>query len=148
MIHVTYYEGAAALPRPSGQAGGFENAEGSGEIRCFSLLDGVTAMLMRLEMESYTELRRQTGLLELNFCVNGRFETRFSLRNHVLLKPGDMAISCCDGLHGAQSESHFPWAITRASVWRWSRPPPPAGSGRMRRRFSWIFRPAAESSGE
>lgn len=94
MIHVTYYEGAAALPRPSGQAGGFENAEGSGEIRCFSLLDGVTAMLMRLEMESYTELRRQTGLLELNFCVNGRFETRFSLRDHVLLKPGDMAISC------------------------------------------------------
>ena len=108
MIHVTYYEGAAALPRPSGQAGGFENAEGSGEIRCFSLLDGVTAMLMRLEMESYTELRRQTGLLELNFCVNGRFETRFSLRDHVLLKPGDMAISCCDGLHGARSESHFP----------------------------------------
>lgn len=91
MIHVTYYEGAAALPRPSGQAGGFENAEGSGEIRCFSLLDGVTAMLMRLEMESYTELRRQTGLLELNFCVNGRFETRFSLRDHVLLKSGAMA---------------------------------------------------------
>lgn len=134
MIHVTYYEGAAALPRPSGQAGGFENAEGSGEIRCFSLLDGVTAMLMRLEMESYTELRRQTGLLELNFCVNGRFETRFSLRNHVLLKPGDMAISCCDGLHGAQSESHFPLGyyegicleVEPAAAARWIRQNAPA----------------------
>lgn len=134
MIHVTYYEGAAALPRPSGQAGGFENAEGSGEIRCFSLLDGVTAMLMRLEMESYTELRRQTGLLELNFCVNGRFETRFSLRDHVLLKPGDMAISCCDGLHGAQSESHFPLGyyegicleVEPAAAARWIRQNAPA----------------------
>ena len=59
-------------------------------------------------MESYTELRTQKGLLELNFCANGRFETRFSLRDHVLLKPGDMAISCYDGVHGSRSESHFP----------------------------------------
>ena len=30
------------------------------------------------------------------------------MRSHVLLKPGDMAISCYDGLHGTKSESHFP----------------------------------------
>ena len=54
------------------------------------------------------ELRTQKGLLELNFCANGRFETRFSLRDHVLLKPGDMAISCYDGVHGSRSESNFP----------------------------------------
>lgn len=28
--------------------------------------------------------------------------------DHVLLKPGDMAISCYDGVHGSRSESHFP----------------------------------------
>ena len=72
------------------------------------LLDGVSAMRMRLEMGSYTEIRTQIGMLEINFCANGRFETRFSLRDHVLLKPGDMAISCYDGVHGTMSESHFP----------------------------------------
>lgn len=56
----------------------------------------------------YTEIRTQVGVLEVNFCINGRFETSFSMRSHVLLKPGDMAISCYDGLHGTKSESHFP----------------------------------------
>ena len=93
MIDIIYHDGASAAPDQAGQSGGFAQADGNGEIHCYSWLDGVSAMLMRLEMESYTELRTQKGLLELNFCANGRFETRFSLRDHVLLKPGDMAIS-------------------------------------------------------
>ena len=108
MIEIIYHDGVAAAPCPPGQTGGFEGADGNEEIHCFRLLDGVSAMLMRLEMESYTEKRTQTGVLELNFCVNGRFESQFSLRDHILLKPGDMAISCYDGLHGSQSESCFP----------------------------------------
>lgn len=108
MIDIIYHDGASAAPDQAGQSGGFAQADGNGEIHCYSWLDGVSAMLMRLEMESYTEFRTQKGLLELNFCANGRFETRFSLRDHVLLKPGDMAISCYDGVHGSRSESHFP----------------------------------------
>ena len=101
MIDIIYHDGASAAPDQAAQSGGFAQADGNGEIHCYSWLDGVSAMLMRLEMESYTELRTQKGLLELNFCANGRFETRFSLRDHVLLKPGDMAISCYDGVHGS-----------------------------------------------
>ena len=108
MIDIIDHDGASAAPDQAGQSGGFAQADGNGEIHCYSWLDGVSAMLMRLEMKSYTELRTQKGLLELNFCANGRFETRFSLRDHVLLKPGDMAISCYDGVHGSRSESHFP----------------------------------------
>ena len=108
MIDIIYHDGASAAPDQAAQSGGLAQADGNGEIHCYSWLDGVSAMLMRLEMESYTELRTQKGLLELNFCANGRFETRFSLRDHVLLKPGDMAISCYDGVHGSRSESHFP----------------------------------------
>ena len=108
MIDIIYHDGASAAPDQAAQSGGFAQADGNGEIHCYSWLDGVSAMLVRLEMESYTELRTQKGLLELNFCANGRFETRFSLRDHVLLKPGDMAISCYDGVHGSRSESHFP----------------------------------------
>ena len=102
MIEIVYHGEAAAAFGPDGQAGGFENADGNGEIHLYPLLDGVSAMCLRLEMGSYTEIRTQIGMLEINFCANGRFETRFSLRDHVLLKPGDMSMvvkllffSCC-----------------------------------------------------
>ena len=105
MIQITYHNGNENAAR---QAEGLENADGNGEVHCYQLFEGAHAMLMRLEMESYTEIRTQTGMLEINFCVGGRFETRFSMRDHVLLKPGDMAISSYDGRHGAQSVSFFP----------------------------------------
>lgn len=108
MIEIFYHDGVKVAACPPGQAGGFENAAGNGEIHCYQLMEGVSAMRMRLEMEAYTEIRSQPGLLEINFCVGGRFETSFSLREQLLLKPGDMAISCYDGLHGSQSESRFP----------------------------------------
>ncbi len=108
MIEIFYHDGVKAAACPPGQAGGFENAAGNGEIHCYQLMEGVSAMRMRLEMEAYTETRSQPGLLEINFCVAGRFETSFSLREQLLLKPGDMAISCYDGLHGSRSESCFP----------------------------------------
>ncbi len=108
MIEVIYHDGDAIVPCASGQASGFENAAGSGQVHCYSLFDGVSAMLMRLEMQSYMETRSRSEMLEINFCANGRFETVFSTREHVLLKPGDMAVSCCDGVHGVQSESRFP----------------------------------------
>ena len=103
MIDIRYYDGFGKASCLTGPMEGFENAIGDGEIDCYRLFDGVNLMLLRLEMESYTEVRTQAGVLEINFCVNGRFETGFSLRDHVLLKPGDMAISCFDGLHGTRS---------------------------------------------
>ena len=108
IVHITYHDETNIGSCPIGQTGGFENADGNGEIHCFRIFDGVSVMLMQLEMGSYTEIRTQVGVLEVNFCINGRFETSFSMGSHVLLKPGDMAISCYDGLHGTKSESHFP----------------------------------------
>ena len=108
MIRIYGYDGIYSAIDLPGQTCGLEAADGNGEIHCYRLLDGVTAMRMRLEMNAYTEVRTRTDALEINFCVGGRFETRFSLRDHVLLKPGDMAVSCYDGFHGSQSESWFP----------------------------------------
>ena len=108
MIQMICHDATGSADCLTEPLGGLENASGNGEIHNYPLLDGVNLLLMRLEMESYTEMRSQPGMLEINFCVNGRFETRFSLRDHVLLKPGDMAISCYDGLHGTHSESRFP----------------------------------------
>lgn len=108
MIKVIDHSGKAGTAHLCGQTGGLENAVGDGEIHCYPLFDGVHVMVMRLELERYTEVRTQVGILEINFCVSGRFETGFSLRDQVLLKPGDMAISCYDGIHGTRSESSFP----------------------------------------
>lgn len=108
MIDIIYHNRETLVTCPPGQVSGFENAAGNGEVHCYRIFDGVSIMLMRLEVKSYTEVRTQAGVLEINFCANGRFETGFSLRDHVLLKPGDMAVSCYDGLHGTKSESYFP----------------------------------------
>ena len=108
MIDIIFHDETGIAPCLPGQMGGFENTDGDGEIHYYRLFDGVGIMLLRLEMESYTEIRTQVGVLEINFCINGRFETSFSMRDRVLLKPGDMAISCYDGFHGSRSESRFP----------------------------------------
>ena len=42
MIEIQYHDEAADVSCPSGQAGGFENADGNGEIHFYPLLDGVT----------------------------------------------------------------------------------------------------------
>lgn len=108
MIDIIFHDETGMGSAFPAQADGFEKADGSGEIHYYRLFDGVGILLLRLEMETYTEIRTQVGVLEVNFCINGRFETSFSMRSHVLLKPGNMAISCYDGLHGTKSESHFP----------------------------------------
>ena len=108
MIEIILHDETGIVPCCPREIGGFENAYGCGEIHDYRLFDGVGILLLRLEMEAYTERRTQVGALEINFCINGRFETSFSMRDSVLLKPGDMAISCYDGVHGTQSESRFP----------------------------------------
>ena len=108
MIDMIFHDETGVAPCLTGQMGGFENTDGGGEIHYYRLFDGVDIMLLRLEMEAYTEIRTQAGVLEINFCINGRFETSFSMRDRVLLKPGDMAVSCYDGFHGSRSESCFP----------------------------------------
>ena len=93
---------------PSGALDCFDLTAGDGCITCYPLLDGVDVMIMRFEMLSFTEKRTKCDEFEINFCTNGRFETAFSPREHVLLTPGDMAVSCFDGIHGMHSESRFP----------------------------------------
>lgn len=93
MIDIIFHDETGIAPCLPGQMGGFENTDGDGEIHYYRLFDGVGIMLLRLEMESYTEIRTQAGVLEINFCINGRFETSFSMRDRVLLKPGIASVA-------------------------------------------------------
>ena len=83
-------------------------ADGQGTMRVYPLFDGVTVMLTQLETHGFPEDRPQRDRLEINFCVNGRFESHFSSRDLAVLKPGDMAVSTFDGVHGLHSHSDFP----------------------------------------
>ena len=82
--------------------------DGGGRMDCYSLFDGVTAMLIRLETHGFEERRSPRDGLEINFCVSGRFESSFSPRDQAALTPGDMSVNRFDGVHGALSESRFP----------------------------------------
>lgn len=118
IVHITYHDETNIGSCPISQTGGFENADGNGEIHCFRIFDGVSVMLMQLEMGSYTEIRTQVGVLEVNFCINGRFETSFSMRSHVLLKPGTWLSAATTVFTAAVRNPAFRWATTRGSVWR------------------------------
>ena len=83
-------------------------ADGGGRIDCYSLFDGVTLMRVHLETHGFRETRAAKDGIEINFCAAGRFESRFSARDHVTLTPGDMALSTFDGIHGTESESQMP----------------------------------------
>ena len=108
MINIIYHDETGIVSASHKQIAGLEHANGVGEIHYYRLFDGGGILLLRLEMQAYTERRTQVGVLEINFCINGRFETGFSMCDSVLLKPGDMAISCYDGFRGSSSESRFP----------------------------------------
>ena len=83
-------------------------AENNGSVTCCELLPGVQLAVLHLQIGSFTEMRAKQNALEINFCANGRFESRFSDHDCVILTPGDMSISTFDGIHGTQSESMFP----------------------------------------
>lgn len=82
--------------------------DGGGSIARYPLFDGVNALLVRLQTHGFEKLRDQRDQLEINFCISGRFESVFSLREQAVLTPGGLSVSCFDGLHGAQSTSLFP----------------------------------------
>lgn len=140
MIDIIFHDKTGVTPYNPGQTGGFENAAGSGEIHYYRLFDGVGIMLLRLEMETYTEIRTQIGMIEINFCINGRFETSFSMRDSVLLKPGDMpSAATTDGMEHVQSHGSR-WAVTKGCVWKLIQQPLRTGLRRTHRAFRWILR--------
>lgn len=106
MIEVTY--NGKTAQNACGTLLGMNCASGQGRMACYDLLDGITGIAIRLEMSDFCERRKDSESIEINFCVNGRFETSFSRREHVLLKPGDMAVSRYDGVRGAETVSYLP----------------------------------------
>ena len=50
-------------------------------MTCYELFDGVQLAVLHLETQSFTEKRTKQDALEINFCANGRFESRFSERD-------------------------------------------------------------------
>ena len=53
VIRIYGYDGIYSAIDLPGQTCGLEAADGNGVIHCYRLLDGVTAMRMRLEIEAY-----------------------------------------------------------------------------------------------
>ena len=89
MIDIIFHDKTGVTPYNPGQTGGFENAAGSGEIHYYRLFDGVGIMLLRLEMETYTEIRTQIGMIEINFLHQWPFlKPAFPCVIAFLLKPG------------------------------------------------------------
>ena len=59
IVHITYHDETNIGSCPIGQTGGFENADGNGEIHCFRIFDGVSDILMGMLLE---KTRTKMGL--------------------------------------------------------------------------------------
>lgn len=106
MIEISYN----GKPKSSicGNLLGMDCTAGKGYMACYDIFDGIIGIAMSFEMSDFIERRSNAATIEINFCVNGRFETNFSKREHVLLKPGDMAVSRYNDIQARETVSYFP----------------------------------------
>ena len=82
--------------------------DGFGTMVCHEVFPGLELFYNHFQAYHCTEGRKQCNMLELNFCVGGRFECLFTAKDCGTLGPGDMAASLFDGKHGTSSTSEFP----------------------------------------
>lgn len=82
--------------------------DGMGRMTCYTVFPGVELNLNCFQAYHCQENREYNPLLQLNFCVSGRFECAFSQRDYGILGPGDMSANLFEGKHGSVSVSEFP----------------------------------------
>lgn len=90
------------------QTGNAEAENDKVNMPVFELFPGVQVIKVSVRMQGFVEERRKSNRLEVNFCVDGRFECEFTKRDIAILKPGDMSVSMFDGKNGVKSYSCFP----------------------------------------
>lgn len=74
----------------------------------FSVCPGVNLKRFCFQSDGMTEQRAASNILEINFCVCGRFETSFAPLEQVTLNPGDMAVSMYCEANPTETWSSFP----------------------------------------
>lgn len=78
------------------------------KVAVYDVFPGMYVVKVDYHMPGFVEERKKSNKLEINFCVNGRFECEFTERDVGILKPGDMAVSMFDGENGTKSYTQFP----------------------------------------
>lgn len=74
----------------------------------YDVFPGLQIMKLHYRMPGFVERREKCNKLEINFCINGRFECEFTDRDVGILKAGDMAVSMFDGENGRETYTEFP----------------------------------------
>lgn len=82
--------------------------DGTGTMLCYEVFPGLELFFNRFEAYHCKGSREQNNMLELNFCVSGRFECSFTEKDCGILGPGDMSVNLFDGKHGTSTIAEFP----------------------------------------
>lgn len=71
----------------------FSNNTGSGEMRCYKLLDGIELSYNNLNMEtSYQKIETKSGILQIDHCLEGCYELRLKNNERAFIGKGDLSI--------------------------------------------------------
>lgn len=83
-----------------------KNETGTGKVSIYHVFSGVRVAYNDMYMEyCKTEQNTSDDFIEINHCMEGRYECRLGKENCYYMSPGDLAISC---MKGTQTESCFP----------------------------------------
>lgn len=71
----------------------FGNETGTGEMRCYDLLDGIQLTYNNLNMEtSYQKIMPKPGILQIDHCLEGCYEFKFDNNERAFIGKGDLSV--------------------------------------------------------
>ncbi|MCM1194228.1 MAG: AraC family transcriptional regulator [Acetatifactor muris] len=82
--------------------------DGMGTMSGYEVFPGIEIFRCHFHAHSCNERRAASDLLQLNFCVSGRFECHFTKQECSVLGPGDFSASLFDGKNAVASTTKFP----------------------------------------
>lgn len=71
----------------------FCNETGTGEMRCYDLIDGIQLSYNQLNMEtSYQDITPRPGILQIDHCLEGCYEFKFKDNERAFIGKGDLSV--------------------------------------------------------
>ena len=71
----------------------FHNETGTGEMRCYNLLEGIQLTYNNLNMESsHQKIEFKKGFLQINHCLEGCYEFKLENNERAFIGKGDLSV--------------------------------------------------------
>lgn len=82
--------------------------DGTGTMTCYEVFPGLDLYINHFRAYHCREYTKPPQMIQLDYCVSGRYEWLFNEKDCQILPPGDIAIHYDDGMNDMASIAEFP----------------------------------------